>query len=292
MMHKIENEYLTAEISELGAQLFSLKSKATKREYLWQGNPKYWSERSPVLFPICGRLYSGKYTYQGREYEMSIHGIAKLFSFEACRVSAEKMSFTLRSSEKTREYYPIDFEFTVSYSLVGNVLKTDFAVKNTSGSDMYFSYGAHPGFNVPLVEGENFEDYYLEFSQNELSRLVFSEACFVTGECEKYPLSDKKLPLSHELFNDDALFFETEAEKVILRSVKSDVAVEVEYQDMTSLGLWQTSYSDALYLCIEPWHGIPSLDGMVDDFETKRQTIRLAPLEEYENSYTIKIIDG
>ena len=64
MLKKIENDYLSAEINELGAELFSIKSKKTNIEYLWQGDSKYWSGRSTVLFPICGRLFSGKYTYK------------------------------------------------------------------------------------------------------------------------------------------------------------------------------------------------------------------------------------
>lgn len=32
---------------------------------------------------------------------------------------------------------------------------------------MPYFIGGHPGFNCPLVDGTNYEDYYLEFSEVE-----------------------------------------------------------------------------------------------------------------------------
>ena len=291
MIRKIQSEYLIAEINELGAELFSLKSKRDGTEYLWQGNPEYWPGRSTVLFPICARLYEGRYFYRGKEYEMPIHGIAKLFEFHSEKNGDSEISLTLKSSPETKSYYPFDFEFAVRYSLNGNELKTEFEVKNTGCEVMYFSYGGHPGFNVPFSPGESFEDYYLEFEREELTRLLFSESCFYTGRTEKYPIRDKKLPLRHALFDNDAIFFESEAEKVRLKSRLSKRHIEVSYGGMTSLGLWHKPKSDAPYICIEPWHGIPSLDGVADDFEKKAQMIALNVNKSYKNSYKIKIFE-
>lgn len=292
MIRKIENDYLSVEINEKGAELFSIKSKKTDIEYLWQGDPEYWNGRSTILFPICGRLFGGKYTYNGVEYEMPIHGIAKLFEFNAKSVSNTEIEFELLSSELTKKYYPFEFELTIRYSLKANLLKTEFIVKNTGDKEMYFSYGGHPGFNVPFTPNEKFEDYYIEFTKNELSKHVFSASCFDTGETEKFCFNKKKLPLSHDLFDNDALFFETESDKVKLKSSKSKNSIEVIYKDMTCLGLWHKPKSDAPYICIEPWHGIPSTDGIIDDFKTKQQMIRLNANKRYDNSYAIKIIEG
>ncbi|MBQ6922529.1 MAG: aldose 1-epimerase family protein, partial [Clostridia bacterium] len=68
MIHRIENERLIIEVNETGAELYSLKSKKTGTEYLWQGNPEYWEGRSPILFPICGRLFGGRYVYEDKTY--------------------------------------------------------------------------------------------------------------------------------------------------------------------------------------------------------------------------------
>ena len=77
MLYTIENECVRATFSSLGGELTSLYGKNTACEYLWQGDPAFWAKQAPVLFPICGRLFDGKYTYRGKEYTMGCHGFLR-----------------------------------------------------------------------------------------------------------------------------------------------------------------------------------------------------------------------
>ncbi len=291
MMVKIENELLTAEINSFGAELFSLKTKKTGTEYLWQGNPEFWKSRSTVLFPICGRLFEGKYIYNGKEYEMPLHGIAKLFEFKSEKPCENQAVFTLKASEETLTYYPFDFEFSVIYTLNDNAIEVGYNIKNNGDCDMPFSYGAHPGFNVPFNNDGTFEDYYIEFTKDSMERFVMSERCLFLNQTEKFPLEDKKLQLKHSLFDDDAIFLATDSDKVVLKSSKHNNSIEVSYKDMTCLGLWHKPKTEAPYVCIEPWHGIPADDGKTDDLMTKRNSMLLKAKGTYETSYQIKIFE-
>ena len=291
MMRKIENDYLSVGINEKGAEIFSITSKSTGVEYLWQGNPEYWSGRSPVLFPICGRLFNGKYTYNGIEYEMPIHGIARLFDFVVNCISKNEIELVLISSEETKKYYPFDFKFSIHYILNDRALDVGIKVENMGDNDMYFSFGAHPGFNVPFTNNEKFEDYYIEFGKNEFNKLVFSDTCFCTGKTQEINLNQNKLLLTHSLFDNDGVFLETEADVIRLKNKNNNNAIEISYNDMTCLGFWHKPKSDAPYVCIEPWHGIPSDDGVIDDITTKKQMIKLESKRTYTNVYTIKIIE-
>lgn len=292
MIHKIENEFLSVEINSLGAELFSIKSKKTGVEYLWQGNEKYWKDRSPNLFPICGRLFGGKYYYKGAEYKMDIHGFIKTMEFVARKISEQEIEFMLKTTAQTKKWYPFDFVLRIKYSLLDSSLKTQFIVENIGEKDLYFSYGAHPGFNVPLSSGEEFNDYYLEFSKSELEKLVFSDTCFNTGKTQKIALDCNRLNLSHDLFDNDAIFVKADTDSVKLKSKNGNNYVEVGYNNATCLGLWHKPKSDAPYVCIEPWHGVPSLDGKVDDLETKLDTITLEKGKTHENYFVIKIVEN
>lgn len=73
----IENEQLRALISEHGAELTSLVEKNGSREYLWNGDAKYWKRHAPVLFPIEGKLKDDKYFVEGKEFHMTQHGFAR-----------------------------------------------------------------------------------------------------------------------------------------------------------------------------------------------------------------------
>lgn len=291
MIRKIENDFLSVDVNDKGGEVFSIKSKKSGTEFLWQGNSSYWCDRSPILFPICGRLFNGKYVYKEKEYQMPIHGIAKLYDFTVTAHKDDKLSLLLKSNEDTKKYYPFDFEFLITYSLDGNVLKTNFNVKNTGKKDMYFSYGGHPGFNVPFSDNDCFEDYFIELGQKSLGKIVMSDTCFYKEKTQSFSLDDGKLKLKHELFDNDALFFTAKDGAVKLKSTKTDTRIEIAFKDMTCLGVWHKPKSDAPYVCIEPWHGIPSVDGVVDNLQTKKDMIKLTGNEVYENSYEIKITE-
>lgn len=55
MVIELTNKDLTVQFKEFGGALSSIKD-SEGIEYLWQGDPEYWSGQAPVLFPICGSL--------------------------------------------------------------------------------------------------------------------------------------------------------------------------------------------------------------------------------------------
>lgn len=101
MEHMISNGELSLSVAENGAEMMSLKKDGA--EYLWQGDPEFWSGRAYNLFPICGRLTDGKYTFNGKTYEMMIHGFAKLSLFTLAEKGENFLTFTLESNEETKK---------------------------------------------------------------------------------------------------------------------------------------------------------------------------------------------
>lgn len=91
-LYTLENDVISVVINSIGAELYSIKTKADGCEYLWQGDPEYWSGRSYNLFPICGRLTEGKYTYNGKTCEMNLHGFARDSEFSLIKREAGELS--------------------------------------------------------------------------------------------------------------------------------------------------------------------------------------------------------
>ncbi|MGM9665535.1 MAG: aldose 1-epimerase family protein [Eubacteriales bacterium] len=291
MIYTIENDYLTAKISDVGAELISLKSKRDECEYIWQGDEKYWTGHAPIMFPICGRLFGGKYTYRGKEYEMPIHGIVRHEEFALKSASASEITLEYASNEKSRTMYPFDFVFDVTFKLMLKSVEVKFNVKNTGGNDLIFAVGGHPAFNVPLGKSGKFEDYYLEFDKKCAAlRVDFSDTCFCTGNDRQFTEGGtKRIPLTHDLFDNDAIFLYNTDKNVTLASEGAKNSVTVSFDGMKYVGIWHKPKTDAPYVCIEPWSSIPSYDGAVDDLESKEQMVHLPSSYSYKNSFMITV---
>ena len=62
MVIALKNDDLEVQCKTFGGELSSIRSKEGI-EYLWQGDPEYWSGQAPVLFPICGSVRNGQVQY-------------------------------------------------------------------------------------------------------------------------------------------------------------------------------------------------------------------------------------
>jgi len=70
-LYKLRNTYLEVAVEDLGAELQSLHDRIKGREYIWQGDPKFWQRRAPHLFPIIGGgLKDGAYQHDGKQYSL------------------------------------------------------------------------------------------------------------------------------------------------------------------------------------------------------------------------------
>lgn len=286
MIYEIFNDKLRVKIASLGAELQSIFYSGV--EYLWQGDPAYWHGRAYNLFPICGRLWEGKYYYEGKTYEMNLHGFVRKSELEANVISDDKIEFVYRSNEDSKKTYPFDFTYHIIYALSGNTLNMTIEV-DCLGEKLYFSVGGHPGFNVPLDSGK-FEDCYVDFGKAKPNKIVLSPTCFTTDDREAMALDGGKLWLTHSLFDNDAIFMEDIQSPVTLASKTSARKVRIDFEkDMKYLGLWHAPKTDAPYVCIEPWTGLPAYDGVVDDFETKKDITKLSKGEKYTLNWSITV---
>lgn len=288
MKYRLTNGILTATVESHGAELVSLVRDC--REYIWQGGEdRLWSEHAPILFPICGRLPGGKYSYHGRHYELGLHGFARHKEFDVTLVEADRISLILRADEDTRRSYPFDFEFTVSYTLDGDRLIQSAQVRNIGDETMYMAYGAHPGFALDADMGE-LSDCYIDFGKECLpERIGLTENGLQNGEITPFSLDKCQiLPLSEEKLGKDGLFLTKTSQSATLLSRKCAHGVKLDFAELPYVGFWRESGERARYLCIEPWCSLPSFDGHDETLENKPDMFELAPKEEKRIKFSIK----
>ncbi len=280
MFYKIENEFLTCEIDDMGAQLHSLKSKENGTEYIWQGNPDIWYGQAPVLFPVIGQLINDKYFYNGTEYTMPKHGLARKLLFKVKECEGAKAVFSLESDENTLKAYPFDFEYLVTFELKDKSLVNTMTVINKTKGEMYFSVGAHPGFNCKVGD-------IIEFEQPETlaTERIDKENLIIP---EKFPFmeNEKSFVITKEIFEPDALILsDIKSEKL---RIKGDNEIEFTFGKCPFLGIW--AKPGAPYVCIEPWYGVNDGRDVKKDISEKRGIERLDEGGIFEFSWTAEII--
>lgn len=290
MEHRIHNDLFTVTVSEKGAELQSIRS-AEGTEYLWQGDPAFWEGRAPTLFPYVGRLTRQTYTYEGKSYHMAIHGFAPTARFRAVQTDDAHLRLLLSDSPETLEQYPFRFDFEAEYALEGRRLTVTYRVTNNDSKTMYFALGGHPGFRVPLEPGKEFDDYWLEFAEACLpDQVQFTDACFITGEETPYPLEEgRRLPLHHDMFDHDALFFKKTARTVKLCCAGGTRSVTMSFPDLPVLGIWHMPKTTAPYVCIEPWSSLPARQDEITDLKQQEDLISLEAGKTYETSWYMEL---
>lgn len=127
---KLENDQIEVIVNYHGAELRSLKKKATDQEYLWNADAKYWGRTSPVLFPFVGGVKNKVYRYEGKEYPMNQHGFARDMEFSLVSQSADEVWFALEDTEETYKVYPFHFHLEIGYRLEDASVSVMWKVKN------------------------------------------------------------------------------------------------------------------------------------------------------------------
>lgn len=288
-MTTIENEYLKVVVNQQGAELNSFYNKAAQIEHIWQADPQVWAWHAPNLFPVVGGLIDNQLHVNGQTYPLQRHGFARQSTFRLAEADRKHIVYSLSYDANTLTVYPYKFTYQVMYDLIDNALRITYKVINQDTQPIYFSVGGHPAFNVPFNSREVYEDYYLEFEvQESLQRHLLSEEGFFTGETEPVTLENHRLPLTRDLFKEDALVFKNlQSRQVCLKSNKNDYSLTVEFPHYNYLGLWAKPGGN--FVCIEPWLGCADTVGKSVDISQKEDIQKLVPGHVFEAAFYISI---
>ena len=248
-MIKIDNGILSLSVDEKGAQMRSLCDMATGREYLWQADPDVWGRTAPILFPAVGKMHTDGYICGGKRYDMPKHGFARDAQFAVEKLREDYLELVFAPDEKIKANYPFDFEFAAKFALDGRTLVFAYEVENKGADTMYFSLGAHPGFNV------NFGDKIVFGAKENLTALYYNEADRPNPDAAPVVMDgEDTLTLSERFFEPGSLCFPpVESESVALTDASGKEYMRMSFGKVPHLWLW--AKAGAPYVCIEPWHG-------------------------------------
>lgn len=277
-------------VSLHGAELQSLQLNG--REYLWHGDPKYWGRRSPILFPMVGKVYGGAFRVDGKEYPMGQHGFARDSEF---RKEGERYVLDTCPLEK----YPFQFELAVTYKTDGNKFIAAWTVTNKDTKDIHFQLGAHPALLLPDYHEEDPIHGYLQCydgNGNVVKQPMLShglEGGFLTELDAPIPMPVDEngiLTITGDTFSIDTFMLEHGSVKsVTLLDKNKKPYLRVGSDQTQAYGIWAPHKPGCPFLCLEPWCGITDLVGFNGELSERYLNHSLKPGGQFEFTYWIEI---
>ncbi|MCC7422189.1 MAG: aldose 1-epimerase [Planctomycetaceae bacterium] len=140
----------------------------------------------PILFPFPNRIERGRYTWNGKEYELpegavpydrfgnAIHGFCL---DRPWRVLRSGPSFALGAFQLSvdapdrMQYWPADFLIEVRYEVLRATLRADIRIANPSSQPLPWGFGTHPYFRLPLAAESQIGRCTIEAPVSELWEL-------------------------------------------------------------------------------------------------------------------------
>lgn len=263
----IRGEQLSAAINPLGAELSSLKD-ADGRELMTDADPRWWTGRAPILFPVVGAPSGEVIRVDGRRYPMTKHGFARRMEFAVVEWAADRVTLRLTDSAGTRARYPFAFRLDIAFRIEGATLFTDVTIANPGNAPLPASFGFHPAFAWPLPYGHDRGDHRITFSTDEPDalRAIADDGTIVSGT-RPSPLDSRTLHLRDALFEADALVWDRVRSNSVTYGASDGPRLRIDFPDTPMLGIW--TKPGAHYVCVEPWHGIADPQGYQGEFRDK-----------------------
>lgn len=269
----LENETIYLKVDLQAAEMHSLVDKVNHKEWIWNANPEFWSQRNPILFPLVGNTYDKKLHIDGKEYPIGNHGFTRHALFNCIEQTSDKIVLQLKSSEMTLSQFPYEFTLEVEYRLNQTSIDIIYRITNDSDRIMPFNFGLHPAF----LHSNNGNDKAIpvEFLQKE----------------DNLPESILRVEGNQYLdFTDQ--FFET-TPTLVLDNVKSSYVrlhdqsnyIDVSVFGYRWLAFWKKPKSN--FICIEPWYGHDDFEPFHGEFKDREGTLCLDSRKQFTTSYQI-----
>ena len=291
MEYIIENEYLKVTVTTWGAQVKSVIRKCDGVEHMWQADKEVWGYHAPILFPHCGRVVDGKFEAKGKIYESGQHGFARRKEHEFVDQTGDTIVLELCSGPETLEKFPYEFRLVSTFTLENDTLHHTLTVENLDECELPFGIGYHPAFALPFDEKHVATDYELRFSETE------SPICInclphglMHGNLYLMPANIQSIPVNEHLFdNDSHCMVGLRSETLGIYEKGTGRGVVCNISEFPYTLIWSKPGMPQ-FLCIEPWHSLPSPEGGSIKWEEKAAAAVLASGEAWSTTLSTSFV--
>ncbi|WP_277979480.1 aldose 1-epimerase family protein [Sphingomonas phyllosphaerae] len=285
---RLSNGVLGAAIDPRGAQLSSL-TDADGRELMTDADPRFWTGRAPILFPVVGAPSGETIRVDGVDYPMRKHGFARGSDFAVIEATPTRAVFALTDDAATRAHYPFAFRLELAFALKEATLAIEATVSNPADVPLPASFGFHPAFAWPLPYGQARGDHRIVFAADEPAQLrsIAADGTIAAATVPS-PLDGRVLRLDDALFAHDALVWDAVRSQSVRYGADAGPQLEIAFADTPMLGIW--TKPGATFVCVEPWHGIADPEGYTGEYRDKPGVFAVAPGGEKRITMSVTLV--
>lgn len=296
MYFKIRNQHLALCIDSHGAEVVSLQNIHTGRQVIWNADPQYWDEHSPILFPCVGGNWNGHITIDNQSYALPKHGLVKHMDFTLTSQTEDTLVFSVQADEQTLQSFPYHFSLHAIYQLNDRSLQVSWVVKNhESELDMPFMIGGHPAFLLPDFDATDSIHGYLQIPQVDclVSSPTLPHGFVMPQKAELFPLDhEHRLSLMNDTFRCDTILdLRGMAQQAVLLDKTGRQLQEIIMNEVPVLALWSPQDGCCPFICVEPWWGCCDSYESSTPFNLRPFVNNVTPQGTWKQGYQINVLD-
>ena len=285
----LENEYLKVTVTTRGAQLKSVVRKCDGVEHMWQADKSHWGYHAPILFPYCGKVKDGMIEARGQHFEnLPQHGFARIGEHTLISHTENTVVLELRDSEATLAMWPYAFRLVTTYRLEADTVHHSLRVCNTDDEPVPFGIGYHPGFAIPFDEAHTATDYVFRFDSPQSPLCLNCQpGGLYQGSTYYLAHNTDTIPIDAQLFdNDSHCMVGLSARTLGVYEKGTGRGVVCDISDFPYTLIWSKP-GVPKFVCIEPWHSIPSAQDGDHKWEHKPAAATVAPGDSWETTLSM-----
>ena len=291
MEYSIENEYLKVTVTTYGAQVKSVIRKCDNVEHIWQADKSVWGYHAPILFPHAGKVVDGKIEAKGKVYESGQHGFARLMEHDFVEQTQDTILLELCSSEETLARFPYEFRLVSTFTLEGDTLHHTLTVENLDEEKLPFGIGYHPAFTIPFDDKHVATDYEFRFSEMESPLCLNCQPTGLMQPDHKYlGINIDTIAVDDQLFaNDSHCMTNLKSRTLGIYEKDTGRGVVCNIEEFPYTLIWSKKGMPK-FVCIEPWHSLPSPEGGSIRWEEKPHAAILTPGEAWSTTLSTSFV--
>ena len=199
-----------------------------------------------------------------------MHGFARDMEHDFVDQTEDTIVLELNSCPETLTHFPYDFRLVSTFTLENDTLHHSLTVENLDSEKMPFGIGYHPGYTVPFDDRHVATDYELRFSETE-SPICISHLPYGLNHGEFYQLGAniRSIPVDENLFAADShCMVNLKSATLGIYEKGTGRGVVCSIADFPYTLIWSQPGMPK-FICIEPWHSLPSAEGSSIKWEEK-----------------------